>query len=70
MAWSVESLAANNSGVAVAFAVGLEVCARQKYWIYFGRPKDELVVSDSGAVMPDWVVGEFCPKGGSTILPT
>ena len=53
MAWSVESLAANNSGVAVAFAVGLEVHARQKYWIYFGRPKDELVVSDSSAVMPD-----------------
>ena len=46
MAWSVESLAGNNSGVAVAFAVGLEVRARQKYWIYFGRPKDELVVSD------------------------
>ena len=58
MAWSVESLAANNSGVAVAFSVGLGIRARQKCWIYFGRTNDELVVSDSNAIMPDvgWLV--------------
>ena len=61
MAWLVESLAANDSGVAFAFAVRLEIRARQKYWIYFGQPKDELVVSDSGAVMPDRVVGSEWP---------